>query len=1011
MKHCRKWLPALAILAGMLVNSRCTAQEYIFNHLSTRDGLASNAVLSLCQTSNGYLWVGTENGLQRYDGYRFTFPFPVSIRQPVNQILLDRDSAMWLRMGSTVGIFNHSTGQLQQVKIPDSLVSADPSLFELQEDAGKNIFLIIKGRTCLFANDAKTAFDGHNRSFSFPDAVRVNNVFYDREMQRYWISGSGGFGFFDLKEQQFFNHQNAPPHEKLLVDEKFADGVTQFYIDAHRRYWIERTDSGNGKQFYCFDETKNNFIGDTAGLADAGTNGYFKIYRFEEFNDTTVLIYGLNCMSMIENGRFEKFMSPFTTPFSIQFNVVHDVLEDREKILWVATDDGLYNTMANLHSNSHLAIGQDSGRSSINALMEDAGRNIWIGTWGRGILVLDSNLVKLENITRAFRRFHDDDLNYIWSLVQDPASGVVRAGCRGGKILVFDPSTNDARIVHPQQFQQSTVRQLVQDHAGATWIGLENGKLFKAEHINQTAQPYTEVQHFAGPVTTLEPANNLLWVAVAGQGVYSVDIKTGVMTNRGKLAGNEVQAILPLGDSTCLFAGDWLDQLDTKTGRVVHIAEYDRGPLGKIYSLQKGLSRDCWLSTTNGLYRYHVPSRTLTRYSQWDGLITVINSSFLLEHSLTLRNGKLVFAGNQNFVMFDPAHYGVKGLPPEVLITNFQLTDQYLPVDSVMRLPTLQLDYRQHSFTISFAALSFTQLEKLTYEYRLDGVEKNWTTASVPQPVRYSLLRPGNYVFEVRSRNGEGVYSASTTSIRIHIAPPFWQTWWFLGLAALLLVVLFYYLHRLRLKRLLHVEQVRSRLARDLHDDMGSTLSTINILSNMAMQKQGSGERGEDMFMKQINQSTSQMMESMDDIVWSINPSNDSMGKVLARMKQVAGAVLEPQGIDYSFHADEQVKQLAFTMEHRREIFLIYKEAINNIVKYAKSKNVRVILKRQSGEFVLQITDDGTGFDAESPITHAATRGNGLVNMKRRAQAMKGVLTIETAPEKGTTVTLAIPVG
>jgi signal transduction histidine kinase len=219
---------------------------------------------------------------------------------------------------------------------------------------------------------------------------------------------------------------------------------------------------------------------------------------------------------------------------------------------------------------------------------------------------------------------------------------------------------------------------------------------------------------------------------------------------------------------------------------------------------------------------------------------------------------------------------------------------------------------------------------------------------------------------------------------------------------------LLYYLHHLRIQRLLHVEKVRTRLARDLHDDMGSTLSTINILSNMALKKADSDHKTAKEYMSRISNNSSRMMEAMDDIVWSINPVNDNMRKVAARMKEFAGNSLEAQDINYIFHIDEDAKDLGFDMETRRGIFLIFKEAINNILKYAQATEVSISMQVQKKWFVITIADNGIGFDPNKQV--AAHRGNGLKNMHKRAEGMNGgKLNIETALGKGTTLLLKIP--
>jgi signal transduction histidine kinase len=380
----------------------------------------------------------------------------------------------------------------------------------------------------------------------------------------------------------------------------------------------------------------------------------------------------------------------------------------------------------------------------------------------------------------------------------------------------------------------------------------------------------------------------------------------------------------------------------------------------------------------------------------------------MMEASTRLRNGRLVFTGNQNLVSFDPLQYRDKSLPPDVLIGSIKSFNDYLPVDSIFKQGGLTLPYNRNSLSLTFAALSFARIDKLSYYYMLEGANKDWQRMEGSLQVNYTLLPPGNYVFKVRARNEEGIFSPNITSLRITIRPPFWQTFWFYGLVVLSIAGALYYLYRLRIRRLMQVEKIRTKLARDLHDDMGSTLSTINILSNMAVKKIDTDQKASQEYMGRISDSSSRIMEAMDDIVWSINPVNDSMRKILARMKEFAGDVLEASDIEYSFTVDEAVRDMTFDMEWRREIFLVFKEAINNIVKYSKASRVDIVLRRQKNSLQMSITDNGVGFNTVQD-QQGAVRGNGLRNMRKRAEAMNGSFQIVSAPESGTSVELRIP--
>lgn len=339
---------------------------------------------------------------------------------------------------------------------------------------------------------------------------------------------------------------------------------------------------------------------------------------------------------------------------------------------------------------------------------------------------------------------------------------------------------------------------------------------------------------------------------------------------------------------------------------------------------------------------------------------------------------------------------------PRVAITDFKVYNQNLPVDSLLRLHQIELPNDRNTFSISFALVGLP--DTLVYYYKLDGADNGWTQALKSQTVNYTLLPPGSYTFLVRAQNKKGTLVTPITKLPILIRIPFWLSWWFILLGCLLFTGIIYYFHRQSVNRILAIEAIRQKVARDLHDDMGSTLSTINILSMMAKNKLAEDPAKAGAFLTKISDNSSRMMEAMDDIVWSINPANDSMDKIVARMRSFATEVLEAKDIDLAFTVSGDVQSVHLDMEQRRDFFLIYKEAINNIAKYAHCKKTIITLELTQQKLTLSIADDGAGFDVA-----AADTGNGLNNMRKRAENL-GSITIESIPGSGTTVCLQIPV-
>jgi signal transduction histidine kinase len=214
-----------------------------------------------------------------------------------------------------------------------------------------------------------------------------------------------------------------------------------------------------------------------------------------------------------------------------------------------------------------------------------------------------------------------------------------------------------------------------------------------------------------------------------------------------------------------------------------------------------------------------------------------------------------------------------------------------------------------------------------------------------------------------------------------------------------------WFIYRQRINKLLAVEKLRTKVARDLHDDMGSTLSTINILSSMAKTKMTDDLQKTSEYISKISDSSQRMMEAMDDIVWSIRPDNDSMQKITARMREFATGILEAKDIKMTFKVDEKVNGIKLNMEARRDFFLIFKEAVNNVVKYSHAEKCSIHISMHQKRLLLTVTDNGAGFEVNK-----ADSGNGLSNMQKRAEALKGRTTVQSKPGEGTRVTVNIPV-
>ncbi|MBO9594150.1 MAG: hypothetical protein J7599_14685 [Niabella sp.] len=980
--------------------------------MSISDGLLSNNVYAVLQDATGYLWLGSEGGLQRYDGSRFR----TLLKDRVDQILPAGPDRVWIRSGKRLGLFNTKTFSFKEIAYEGYREVYNPTKIWLRTDASSAAFLILTGRSCQYFNEQLGKFSSKYNPFTLPDSLKLTDVVDDPARQRYWIIAQNGFGYWSKITRQFYTAANNIQNDPLLAaDKTYGLAGCKLHIDKKGRYRIQQVQQTHAV-FYSFSTAERRLTRTIPGLTAAENNSYSEIYGFKTLNDSTVAVYGLNYLRIQEGAFFRNLKAAPGDLNGIHFNAVSDVMQDKEGTRWMATDNGLYYTTGTQYPNTHITFSNEKQRTAISSLVEGAANTLWIGTWGSGLYTLKSG----SNDPQPVRLFPVNDpdhfMKLIWALCEDK-NGHLWIGCHEGRLARYHPQNRQAEWFRPRVFQNSAVRQVIKDAKGVLWIGLQDGRVFT---YTPAPGPVSDASfrlqgRFEGAISKMVfIGGQQLWIAVNGKGIYVMDTGNGTLLRSMDLSYAQTSAIanikdiVKVNDTLCLIAGERLGTVHPQTFKVSFDIPYGNGSTGTVFTLQPDGTRYCWLGASNGIFRLDLQTKELTRFSQQDGLITVHNNSYVPERSTVLRNGTFAFGGNQHLVLFNPGSYRHSIPPAPVTITGFQLNDRYLPQDSLEQLTSISIPYAQGVFSIEFASIHFAQRERLTYEYKLEGLDKGWTVLTTPTAVKYNFLPHGTYRFMVRVKNNFGQYAPGTTSLNLYIAPPFWKTPWFYLLVLACTAALLFYLHRLRVQKLLQVEKVRSRLARDLHDDMGSTLSTIHILSNMALQQSSFDEMRNKEYMSTISSSTSQMMEAMDDIVWSINPVNDPVAKIAARMKETAGAILEPQQIDYSFTIAPPVSELHLPMELRREVFLLFKEALNNIVKYARCTQVAVTLSRKGAGLELCIRDNGVGFQHPEPGT--ALRGNGLKNMQKRAAYMKGKLSILSRPGAGTSIILWVPI-
>ncbi|MFT3826111.1 MAG: two-component regulator propeller domain-containing protein [Chitinophagaceae bacterium] len=1019
----------IALLLLLPFSFFAQGNKYVFNRLSVKDGLASNHVYTILQDAKGFMWFGTAGGLQRFDGKKVvmfrsrTGTHGYLPSNGISQIFEDVQHNFWVRYGGNIGIFDPITYRFKEATVKPPVPVPPRAEYGLWSDSRGNIFLIITQCAVLSYNPVTNTFAQDTSKLRLPPNRKLLRIQEDPRTGNYWLGTDSGLAVYDIHSGQLHYTGHLTEGYPVLDIKELNNPVTAFFIDKEYKFWVITWGIVNNiyaERYYCYDLAKGHAATVDMKSLYAHPEYYKELHNLIQQSNGRLWAYGrmMFLEFLPDQKQFQYLRNDHMEEYGLKYDIVYCAYEDREKNIWLGTDEGIYvfNPDHQLFTNTTLPLcGPLKQVPPVTAFLETRQKKLLVASWGYGTFVYDSLSAPTvsHNISKEVP---SKDRSYFlhWGLHEEKRNGLVWIACQGSRLILFDPQTKKTHYYIVPAAKGSTLRLVCEDNSGNIWLATQSGNIIKWDPASGYDKNFLDgfkVMQSVGTIIYKIKFDDagFLWVCTHMKGLYKIDPSNGKIiehytseAGEGKsLQSNFVSDVILYNDTLAYLSTGGLDKLNIKTGTVQSFTIDDGLPSLAVRTLEQDKDNNIWIGLQNALCRYNPRKNTFTQFAQKDG---ITETDFEYNATLRMNDGTLLFGNPHNFISFQPKDLYNSSVPPDVTITDFKLFNTYLPPDSIRKIGKVELNHTQNSITIEFAALSFLQRDKISYYYKLEGIDDEWIRTERGLFATYNLLPPGHYTFKVASENAEGIGSENITSLPIHIRPPFWRTWWFLSLLGIAIGALIYFIHRMRVNRLLGMEKVRSRIARDLHDDMGSTLSTINILSVMAKMKVNNDTSKTSEYLQKISDNSNRMMEAMDDIVWSINPMNDSMQRIAARMREFATGVLEAKNIDFTFKVDEQVKDLKLDMEARRDIFLIFKEAVNNLAKYAQCKRAAIEISIQKNTMLMKIEDDGTGFDINT-----ADSGNGLNNMKKRAQSLRASLHIHSQTGKGTTVLLKVP--
>jgi len=1019
---------------------RAQDQNISFGYVQNDIGLAIAGHRCIIQDSRGFIWFGGDNGLYRYDGYELKaylhdLEDENSIgATPVNWICEDRSGVLWVAVGDAgLDRFDRITGHFTHYRHDhtDSASLSNNSLRAIIQTHDGNLWTGSLGGTDEF-DPEHPVFKHHQHNPQESVSINSNDVstLYEDRSGRLWLGAwGGGLDEYDRQTKTFRHHRHSASDPSSLSD----DRVHSIYETSDGRLWVGTW--GGGLDVFDRKTTKfRHFRHEPSEPHSLSDNSITSILQT---SDGRLWVGtwngGLNLFEE-RTGTFRKFRYDSFLRNALCDNKITSLCEDRSGILWIGSRGGVNFLDTRRKPFAYQKTKPPDLSLTVNdfvsAIFRDKVGRLWVGTWGGGV-------DRFDFTNRAYRHFghsiHDpgslvDD--EVSSFCQD-ASETIWIGTgsaldrldRGERHFThFWPDLGDSNSPRGQ-----AIAALAADSMGVLWIGLNISGL---DEFDQKQRHFSHYRHSATDPYSL--SNDLVQsVYIDRRGTPWIGTTTGGLDMYDRTRRRFVHHVHDPENSSSLNSNDilaiyedksggfWvrtekgLDRMDRESGMCIHYTTGDEISPQLLSSLEEDREGNLWFSTKSGIVKLNPRTNAKRLYGLSDDLDIRDCQNFLQSDK---RSQQQLFLGTlRGLLAFSPDSIKDDVAVPPVVITSFTLSGKdFPPHPAVAEMPELVLPAQVNAFSLEFAALDFVEPRKNQYAYRLEGFDRDWITSGSRRYASYTNLEGGDYIFQVKGSNSDGIWNEAGASIRITIQSPYWKTWWFrVGAWVLLGLTLaggVRFVEITRLRRRLKVleqqhvmERERTRISQDMHDEVGAGLTEIGILSELAKRNIQDPQEAE-IQMQRVSDTSREAIASIGEIIWAINPKNDLLDDLVTYLRQYTARYLEPTGITLEFDIPETIPDFHLSAESRRNIFLVVKETLHNIVKHSEARAVIIKVSFTKEHLEILVKDNGKGFSSSD----ASRFGNGLHNMEKRMKTIGGRFILESSPGEGTSVAIVL---
>ena len=965
---------------GLALDPNRAISQYVHDVWQSEDGLPQNSVESMAQTNDGYLWLGTLEGLVRFDGLRFTV-FDKDNTKGINNnwihvLCEDREGTLWI--GTDGGLTRLQGGEFETFTVEDGLIHE--RIRSIYQDRNGRIWIGTEGGLSRFDQGKFTSFAAPNR-LSHPSVYSIHE---DRQGNLWLGTGGGGLNRFQDGKFSVYTTQDGLSHNFIRAIHEDVQGnlwlgtdggLTRITNGTSVVYTTQNGLSHNVIRFLCEDQQGNLWIATYGG----GLNRFYK----EQFSSL-------------------GYKDGLSTDMS------WSILEDKEGSLWVGTDGG---GLDRFRDGKFLNYGRTEGLTNdfVRSILEDRAGGLWIGTYGGGLNFLNQGKWNTYTTSEGLTN------NHVWALHQDH-DGTLWIGTSNGGLCRL----RDGRITRytvSDGLSNDRVRCIYEDRKHNLWIGTYGGGLNKFDRGRFVHFTTKEGLSHNFIYAIEEDPNGNLWIATHGGGLnrLSDGVITAYRKNDGLASDNLLSLywavegdlwIGTIGGGLSRYNGGKFWNYTKKDGlfddTIFRILEDDRGNL--------------WMTSNKGIFRVskkemrdfdegRIRSLKCISYGLSDGMkINECNGGW--PAGWKTRNGWLWFPTLKGVAAIDPENIKQNTIPPKVHIETMVVDSQSIRNRSSAQII---LEPGKKNLEFHYTALSYLAPEKVLFRYRLGGYDTDWVNAETRRVAYYTNIAPGNYRFQVIACNNDGVWNETGDQIAFELRPYFYQTKWFYLFCASVLAALAAAGHRYRLRRMKvkfsAVLAERTRIARELHDTLAQNLSGVvfQLRSGEALCATDP-ERSRYHYSRAMEQARESMNEARE-AVWRLRPEYLESG-IPQALNHIASQFTERSDVRIQVHVNGTPRRLKPEVEE--QIIRIAQEAMTNAVKHSGASCIQVDLRFDPRNVELCVRDDGAGFDVHTAPSLTGSRF-GIKGMKERAREIGAHFVLQSQPGKGTEVLIRHP--